>query len=93
MPGDMTPMSMIPSLSRPLEKHELDILPPVTGLLDNLIEIASAARPGIDAATYADALRKLADDSNALADAITIMLFPPPTLRVVDSRTVANDAG
>lgn len=86
-------MSMIPSLSRPLEKHELDILPPIKGLLDNLIEIASTARPGIDAATYADALRKLAEDANALADAVTVMLFPPPTLRVVDSRTVANDPG
>ena len=57
------------------------ILPNLSHLLDGVIDSATLARPGIDAAGHAEALRNTAHDVAGLADlvaAVTALSQEPP---------------
>ena len=46
-------------LDQALERIESGILPGIASLLDGLVDAAALARPGLDAARYADDIRAL----------------------------------
>ncbi len=46
-------------LDQALERIESGILPGIASLLDGLVDAAALARPGLDAARYADDIRTL----------------------------------
>ena len=60
-------------LDSAFDRIEKTVLPSIAAMLDALIDSAAGARPGVDAAAYAEALRVLAkeiDAARATLDAI-----------------------
>ena len=60
-------MKPLQDIGEAVEAIERAILPGLPGLLDELIDKASLARPGVDAENYADDIRGDADRVGALA--------------------------
>ncbi len=63
-----------------LERIDQTVLPNLARLLDGVLESAALARPGVDAATHADALRHGAAQVNQLTGLIGAVA-QRPTIR------------
>jgi hypothetical protein len=59
-----------------LERIEQAILPNLSRLLDQVLESAALARPGVDAEAYAAALRKTACEVGQLTDLVAMVSQP-----------------
>ena len=60
-----------------LERIEQTILPNLSRLLDQVLESAALARPGIDAETYAAGLRQSAREVGRLTELVATVTQPP----------------
>ena len=59
-----------------LERIEQTILPNLSRLLDQVLESAALARPGIDAETYAAGLRQTALELGQLTELVAMVTQP-----------------
>ena len=61
-------------LDAAFDRIEQTVLPTIAAMLDAVIDSAAGARPGLDAAAYAEALRKLAEEVDAANAVFSDML-------------------
>ena len=71
--------AVLRELDSALDRIEQTVLPTIAAVLDAVIDSAAGARPGIDADSYAAALRALAREVEEAQEALTALLPDPAT--------------
>jgi hypothetical protein len=69
--------AVLHELDSALDRIEQTVLPTIASVLDAVIDSAAGARPGIDAESYAAALRLLAREIEEAEAALTAVLPDP----------------